>query len=163
VKTSVDNELKQVAWAGLLHASAKLIQLMDADLAARNLLSMSWYDVLLQLKRSRDGRLRLSELADKVILSRSGLTRLIDRLEAAGYLRRETAEQDRRGAYACLLPAGDKALQKTWEIYEGLILKHFGDRLSSGEARTLHEVFSRLLSGEPSISKPVALTIRRET
>ncbi len=155
----INNELRQLAWADLLHASSRLIGLMDSELTARGLLSMTWYDVLLQLKRAPDGRLRLSELSRRVVLSRSGLTRLLDRVESAGLLRRETVPQDRRGAYAVLLPAGDAALRETWEVYEGLILEHFGSKLSDAEAHTLHTVLSRLRGAEMIESAPMSIRI----
>lgn len=161
LNSSVSNELRQVAWAGLLRASAQLIARMDAELTSRGLLSMTWYDVLFQLKRAKENRLRLSELAEQVILSRSGLSRLVDRVEAAGFLKREIAVEDRRGAYAVLLPAGDDALRQTWNVYEGLILQHFGSQLTDDEARTLHTIFARLSVTDVTTSDPVPLGVRR--
>ena len=157
----IDTELRQIAWANLLHVHARLVAVMDRELMAAGLLSMSGYDVLLTLKRAPGRRLRLSELAARVVLSRSGLTRLLDRIEAAGHLRRESAAEDRRGAYAILLPAGDEALKATWRVYEGLILEHFGSVISDNEARVMHEVFTRLLAAPVVESEPINLTVKR--
>lgn len=153
------NHLRQVAWRDLLFVHARLVRTMDDALAARGLLGMDVYDVLLTLKSSPDRKLRLSELAERVVLSRSGLTRLVDRIETAGYLRREPVPEDRRGSYAVLTPAGDAALKKTWNVYEGLIIEHFGRYISGEEARLLHEIFSRMIPDDPGATK-IPLTIR---
>ena len=84
-----------------------------------------------------DRRLRLHELARKVVLSRSGLTRLVDRLEAEGLLRREQAISDRRGAYAVLTDKGYQALRSAWPVYAAEIERRFGRHLSSAQARDL--------------------------
>lgn len=157
------NHFRQLAWRDLLFVHARLVRQMDEALAARGLLAMEVYDVLLTLKRSPGQRLRLSDLAERVVLSRSGLTRLVDRIESAGYLRRAPVPEDRRGSYAVLLPAGDEAMRRTWEAYEGLILDHFGRHLSGEEAKRLHEIFSRMIPQEfapADESPPVPLSVR---
>ncbi|MCS7034982.1 MAG: MarR family winged helix-turn-helix transcriptional regulator, partial [Phycisphaerae bacterium] len=94
-------------------------------------------------------------------LSRSGMTRLIDRLQAAGLLAREPAAEDRRGAYAVLLPAGDRAMARTWPVYESLVLEHFGAQFSDEEAKLFCEILGRL-ARVPHEAKPVPLTVRRQ-
>jgi DNA-binding MarR family transcriptional regulator len=113
----------------------------------RSLLSLEHYDVLLCLKRAPGGetRLRLSELAKAVTLSRSGLTRLVDRLEKAGLLRREACPSDRRGAFAVLTPKGSDALRRTWPAYARAIQEHFARHLSDEEAAVLARAFGRIL------------------
>lgn len=133
---------------------------MDETLTRRGLIGMDVYDVLLALKRSPDRKLRLSDLADRVVLSRSGLTRLVDRIESSGWLRREPVPEDRRGSYAVLTPAGDEAMRKCWTVYEGLILEHFGRHLGDDEARQMHEMLSRMIPA-PEESPPVQVSIRR--
>ena len=95
----------QRAWRAFLGAHAALTRRLDADLAARHGLTLSDYDVLLQLAWA-GGRLRPSELADRVLLTRAGVTRLLAGLEEAGHIRRERCEDDRRVSYAVLTPAG---------------------------------------------------------
>src|ERR671921_132950 len=90
------------AWSALLLTQARLMREMERELAASGVILPELYDVLLALDRAPDHRLRLSELADHIVLSRSGLTRLVDRLEKHGLLRREQCPEDRRGAYAVL-------------------------------------------------------------
>lgn len=154
-----DDALRQQAWRDLLHAHARLVRAIDEELAAAGLLSMEVYDVLLALKRAPGRRLRLSDLAERVVLSRSGLTRLVDRVEAAGLLRRAPSPEDRRGSYAVLTPAGDAAMKRTWARYEGMILRHFGRHISGDEAAILHRIFSRMLPPDESTPLPVTLTI----
>ena len=91
-------------------------------------------------------RLRLYELADAVVLSRSGLTRLVDRIEAAGLLRREPSPDDRRGAFAVLTEAGKVALRQTWPLYARGIVQHFARAISDEEARLLTDVFQRIFA-----------------
>ena len=114
-----------------------------------SLLPLEHYDVLLCLKRAPGGgqRLRLSELAEAVTLSRSGLTRLVDRLEKAGLLRREACPTDRRGAFAALTPKGAGALRRTWPAYARAIQEHFARHLSDEEAGILARASGRILRG----------------
>jgi len=81
-KRQVQNELRHLAWYDFLRAYATVLRKIDAELQADEALSMEWYDVLITLARAPGQRLRLSEIADRVLLSRSGITRLIDRIEA---------------------------------------------------------------------------------
>jgi DNA-binding MarR family transcriptional regulator len=152
------NTLRDTAWAGLLRAQARLVSSMNAALVAEELLDMSSYDVLITLKRAPEHQLRLSELADRVVLSRSGLTRLVDRLEQQGYLKRATDKADRRGQFAILKYAGDVALLRTWTVYSKLIQEQFGSRISDSEARVLRDVFARL--APPLASAPVEVTVK---
>jgi DNA-binding MarR family transcriptional regulator len=84
------------AWRALLYAHARATQRVDAALSAAGLPPLTWYDVLWALRRAPRRRLRTGALAEEVTLSRTGLTRLIDRIERAGLLRREPVPEDRR-------------------------------------------------------------------
>jgi DNA-binding MarR family transcriptional regulator len=155
-------DLRQIAWADLLRAHAHLLRMLDEKLVGQDLLPLDWYDVLLTLARAPGQRLRLSELADRVFLSRSGLTRLVDRLEKANLLKREPCPDDRRGHFAVLLPAAEVAMQKTWPTYEHLINQHFGRHLSDAEAATLHDVFARIAPPPAEVSEPVQVGVKRK-
>ncbi len=87
----------------------------------------------------------MSELARKVVLSRSGLTRLVDKLEVAGLLTRESTPADGRGAFAALTDEGMAALRQAWPVYARSILKHFAQHLSDEEARIYQESLGRIL------------------
>jgi DNA-binding MarR family transcriptional regulator len=110
-------ESRLASWRALLNAHARVIQRIERDLQAQGLPPLGWYDVLWALYRAPDRRLRINELAEHVVLSRTGMVRLVDRIEAAGLLRREPVPEDRRGAYAVLTDDGVEMLRKMWPLY----------------------------------------------
>jgi DNA-binding MarR family transcriptional regulator len=140
-------ETHLAAWRALLNAHAAAVGAIERDLTAARHIPLTWYDVLVALSEAPDGRLRLHELADRVVLSRSGLTRLVDRLEAAGLLRREACPTDRRGAFAVLTPEGTVALRRTWPTYARGIAKHFARHLSADEAAAIAATLGRVRDG----------------
>lgn len=142
------DDLRLAAWRGLLNVHALAIGAIDRELAAAGLVPLAWYDVLVALWETPGHRLRLHELAERVVLSRSGLTRLVDRLEAAGLLRREPCVEDRRGAYAALTAKGEQTLRDTWPTYGRGILEHFARHLSQEQARTIVDAFEGILAAE---------------
>ncbi len=93
-------------WRTFLVAHAQVTRRLEADLVAEHALPLASYDVLVQLVEAPGHRLRMTELADRVLISRSGLTRLVDRLSKDGLVRREACESDARGLYAVLTPSG---------------------------------------------------------
>ncbi|MBI1877180.1 MAG: MarR family transcriptional regulator, partial [Chloroflexi bacterium] len=115
--TSELSDLQLAAWRGFIKSHATLIAAIDRQLVEANCLPLHWYDVLIELVEAPEQRLRMHELATRVVLSRSGLTRLIDRLEQEGLLRREPDSTDRRGAFAILTERGREALQQSWPVY----------------------------------------------
>lgn len=138
------DETRLAAWRAVLTAHAAAVGAIERDLTAAGLIPLSWYDILVPLGESADGRLRLHELAERVVLSRSGLTRMVDRLERAGLLRREPCPDDRRGAYAVLTDAGAAALRRTWPTYARGIAAHFARHLSDDEAWTVAATLGRV-------------------
>jgi DNA-binding MarR family transcriptional regulator len=136
------------AWRALLTAHADLTERIDAALRAAGVIPLRWYDALLSLYEAPGRRLRLAELARAALLSRSGLSRLVDRLEAAGLLMREPCEDDARGAYAVLTPEGLQALRRCWRVYGAEIEARVGRRLTSGEAKTLRGLLAGLVEPE---------------
>ena len=144
------DELRLAAWRAFLNAHASVVAAIERELAAQRFVPLTWYDVLVALWEAPEHRLRLHELARAVVLSRSGLTRLVDRLEGAGLLRREPCADDRRGVYAVLTPEGEATLRRTWPVYARGIVAHFSRHLSDDEARTLAEALGRVwVAGEP--------------
>src|SRR5262245_19747221 len=139
------DEQQLAAWRHFITAHATLIEIIDRDLAATGCIPLQWYDVLVELVEAPDRRLRMHELANRVVLSRSTLTRLVDRLEAEGLLARERSETDRRGANAVLTEKGLEALRQAWPVYARAIAHHFARHLSTDEAQTLAVVFRRML------------------
>lgn len=141
------DETRLAAWRAFLTAHAAAIGAIERDLASAGLIPLAWYDILVPLSESADGRLRLHELADRVVLSRSGLTRMVDRLERAGLLRREPCPDDRRGAFAVLTDEGEATLRRIWPTYARGIAAHFARHLSDDEMRTVTAALGRVRDG----------------
>lgn len=139
-------EFQLAAWRAFLNAHAAVIDRIEDALAEAKQLPLSSYDVLLTLVEAPDNRLRMHEIADAVVLSRSGLTRLIDRLEANGLLIRERSSTDRRGAYAVLTEKGREAVRKAWPVYAQGISEHFTTLLNDEEIRVLTVALERILA-----------------
>ena len=131
-------------WRAFLKAHAVVIDRIDRDLVAAERLPLSSYDVLIELYEAPEYRLRMHELADRVVLSRSGLTRLVDRLEAEGFLARDRSRTDRRGAYAVITEKGIAALRRAWPIYARGISEYFARWLTDEEAETLETALKRV-------------------
>jgi DNA-binding MarR family transcriptional regulator len=114
-----------VAWSAFVGAHAAVIRTIERRLRDEGLPPLGWYDVLWPLSRASDKRLRMNELAVEVVLSRTGLVRLVDRIERVGLLRREPAPEDGRGAYAAITPSGEAALCAIWPVYGRAIRELF--------------------------------------
>jgi len=132
------------AWEAFVFAHAAAVGRIERELTSRDVVSLSWYDVLVALVNAPGQRLRLSELADRVVLSRSGLSRLLDRIEKAGLIRREPAPGDRRGAYAVLTAEGVRAQREAWPHYAAGIARHFSRHLTDDEKRIVAEALRRV-------------------
>ena len=139
-------EEKKRAWSCAFVAHALMTKRIDEALVRAGKVSLETYDVLLNLEMAPNGRLKMSELADAVLLSRSGLTRLIDRLEKKGYIQRHSCPKDRRATYAVLTPDGIKARDEAWPVFEEQIIKMFGNQIHEGEDQMLIRFYRRVLT-----------------
>ena len=135
---------REEAWRALITAQAAAVERIERGLSEAGLPPLGWYDVLLELSAAPGRRLRMHELASAVVLSRSGLTRLVDRLEKAGLLRREPHPEDRRGSFAVLTEEGARMREKMWPVYAKGIAEHFGAHLSDEEAEVLTLALGRV-------------------
>ena len=133
------------AWALLLSVQARLTERVEAELAGAQLPPLAWYDMLWELEKAEDGRLRMHDLAQRTVLSRSNLTRLADRLEQAGLIAREPSPDDRRGFYCVLTRAGRDMRRKMWPLYAAQIEALFAQHLSAREAETMVTALGRVL------------------
>jgi DNA-binding MarR family transcriptional regulator len=131
-------------WRSFLRAHAQLIRTLEAELAKATDLPIASYDVLVQLAEATDHRLRMTDLADRVLLSRSGLTRLIDRLERQELVRREPVADDARGMYAVLTRAGVDRLRSASHVHLPGISAHFVQRFNRRELDRLGQLLERL-------------------
>jgi len=138
------DEEELAAWRGMLRTHAELTRELDAELAREHDMPLSSYEVLLYLNDSNGGRMRMSELADSVLLSRSGLTRLVDRLERQGLLKRERCESDARGLFAEITPEGRRAFAAARKTHLDGVRRVFLNRFSRDELRTLGGLWQKL-------------------
>lgn len=132
------------AWRTLVEAHAALMARLEDELEAKRRVPLAWYEVLLRLSETPEGRLRMSDLAASVLLSKSGLTRLVDRMEAAGLVRRQTCPVDRRGAFAVITGEGRAAFRRAAAVHLRGIQEHFGRYLTEEEADALASILSRV-------------------
>lgn len=141
----LSSEDKPSAWAAFLTAHAVLVGRVEDRFRAAGLPELSWYDVLWALERAPGQRLRMHELAETTVISRSNLTRLVDRLQAAGLVERDRDCADRRGAYAVLTGSGRRQRLAMWKVYGKAIADLFDGQLTAQENATLRDLLVRLL------------------
>jgi DNA-binding MarR family transcriptional regulator len=125
------------AWRGLLVAHSRLVPAVEADLRAAGQVSLSWYDVLLELNAAPGRRLRMSELGQRAVVSRTRVSRVVDELAAVGLAERQPDRSDGRSSFAVLTPAGRNALRRAWPVYREAIRRHLGAGLTAGQCREL--------------------------
>ena len=133
------------AWRTFLRAHAHLTNVLGQELEAEHDLPLPWYDVLLNLEEAPGQRLRMHDLAEAVLISRSGLTRLLDRMARAGLVTREVCEEDRRGVMACLTGEGRAALRRAAPTHLRGIDEHFGRHLTADQTRAFRAALEKLL------------------
>jgi DNA-binding MarR family transcriptional regulator len=133
------------AWSGFLRGHAQIVRALDAELEEEHGLPLTSYDVLIQLSLAPDRRLRMFELADAIVLSRSGLTRLVDRLERDGLVEREPGEVDRRQIYARLTDRGFEVLEEATPTHIAGVKERFLDRLSEEQMKQLAAIWQAVL------------------
>ena len=133
------------SWRAFLRAHAVITRTLETELLAEQDLSLAAYDVLVQLVEAPDQRLRMTELADAVLLSRSGVTRLVDRLERAGLVSRCPVESDGRGVAAQLTPAGLARLRGASRTHLGGVVRHFAEHLDADDLAALERISRRLV------------------
>jgi DNA-binding MarR family transcriptional regulator len=134
---------KAHAWAVLLTAHATLVEKIEIALGEAKLPPLAWYDVLWELEKAEGGKLRMHELARRIVLSRSNLTRLADRLERAGLVAREDTPNDRRGYHCVITRAGLTMRKKMWPVYEAAIERLFSRHITVEEARAMGVALAR--------------------
>ena len=132
------------AWRSFLGAHARVMRSLEAELLAEQRLSLVSYDVLVQLAEAPGRCLRMAELADRVLLSRSGITRLVDRLERAGLVARQRVTGDGRGVIAGLTPAGLDRLRTASGTHLAGVVRHFVARFNPQELSSLGDLCGRL-------------------
>lgn len=137
-------EKELAAWRLFIKTHAKIIERIEQDLDEQKRVPLTTYDVLIALFEAPERKLRFGELNQKVVLSKSGLTRLINRLERDRLIQRERSEEDRRGAYAVLTLKGERQLRKAWPIYARGIKQYFAEPLSDTEVQSFANSFAAM-------------------
>lgn len=133
------------AWAGLVLARRAATSGIEADLKRAGLPPISWYDVLYGLRRARGGRLTPRELEGEMLLEQYNLSRLLDRMEADGLVRRVPYPGDRRRQWIEITPQGRAMQKRIWPVYAAAIERHVGARVTQEESEALAEILSKLL------------------
>jgi DNA-binding MarR family transcriptional regulator len=135
------------AWRGMLRVHSGLVNRLDAELEREHGLPLTSYEVLLKLAEAPEHSLRMGQLADHLFLSRSGLTRLIDRLVKAGLVERTRCGSDRRGSYAKLTTAGLQRFEEARPTHLNGVREHFLAKLGSDDLDELAAIWSKLDPG----------------
>ncbi len=138
---------EMAAWRAFLHAHARLTRRLDDELQATTSLSLAEYDALVQLANTPGRRLRMSVLAERVVLSRSGITRLVDRLVAGGMVERTACPTDARGAEAALTPVGVDALRAATGTHISGVRRYFLDATTADEQAVIAGALDRVSEG----------------
>lgn len=140
------------AWRGMLKVHSALVKALDSELEAAHGLPLSSYEVLIYLRVAPDKRLRMAELADRTLLSRSGMTRLVDRLERDGLLRRDTCSSDARGCFAVLTERGEEILAGARATHLAGVRRRFLDHLDDEDIARLGSAFNKVLAANRDLS-----------
>ena len=144
------------AWRGLLVAHSRLVPAVEADLRAAGQVPLSWYDVLLELNAAPDGRLRMSELGQRTVLSRTRVSRVVDELAAAGLAERQPDQADGRSSFAVITVGGQEALRRAWPVYRQAIHRQLTVRLSLQQCRELAALLGQVIA-TADVDPPVTI------
>jgi DNA-binding MarR family transcriptional regulator len=141
------------AWRGLLRVHSALVKALDAELLAGHELPLTSYEVLINLQAAPDKRRRMAELADGVLLSRSGMTRLVDRLEREGLLVRDACVSDGRGTFAVLTDKGEALLSEARRTHLDGVRERFLKHFERDELTQLATLWNRVVPGAADLSR----------
>ena len=142
------NATEYRAWRAFLDAHARLMRQLEKELVADDGMTLAEFDVLIQLWAADDRRLRMTDLSERVRLSPSGITRLVDRLVRMGLVKRGHCASDRRGTWAILTTSGRERVERARPLHLAGVHRHFGGRLTSGQLRTLTVALEQVAEAE---------------
>jgi DNA-binding MarR family transcriptional regulator len=131
------------AWARLVRVQQAVLAAVESELKAAGLPPLAWYDVLLELSRE-DAGLRPFALEQELLLAQYNLSRLLDRLESAGYVERQTCPEDGRGQIVAITTSGRALVKRMWPTYRAAIARHVGAKLSEDQAARLASLLGKL-------------------
>lgn len=142
------SKLAADAWGSLLRVHAALVPRFDESVRTAAELPLAWYDVLLELAHAPDNRLRVGELGERVVLSRSRVSRVVDEMAGRGLVAKEDDATDRRSAFAVLTSAGRSRFEAAASVYVRAIEEQFAAPLTGAELRTLTALLERIINLE---------------
>ena len=137
------------AWTRLIRAQQAALSAVEADLKTAGFPALAWYDVLLELSRAKGGGLRPFALEQELLLAQYNLSRLLDRLEQAGYVERLACAEDGRGQIVAITASGRALVKRMWPTYRAAIARHVGAKLSEDEAARLAALLGKLTGAGP--------------
>jgi len=147
---------KPDAWSLFLTAHALVVEEIEKRLSAAGLPPLAWYDALWALERAPQGTARMFEMAERMVIARYNLTRLMDRIEAAGLVERFRSDEDRRATYARITPEGLALRRKMWKVYGPAIDELFLSQLPQAQQDAMAEQFRQIARHVRALSKPTA-------
>jgi DNA-binding MarR family transcriptional regulator len=142
------------AWKNFVVANSRLMRELDEELRREHGFTLGDYDVLIHLSRAPEAKLRMCDLAAEVLLSPSGLSRRVERLERAGFVKRERASTDGRSIEATLTTSGKRLFRRLRETHLRGVKERFADRFSAKEIERLRDLLARLERQEPTVPAP---------
>jgi DNA-binding MarR family transcriptional regulator len=135
-----------LTWSAFLRAHAAVVRCIEADVEAKARLPLGWYDVLLELNGAPGRRMRMQELGEAAVLSRSRVSRIVDELVAAGLAERQPNPEDRRSSYATITEEGRKALRRAAPVYLAAVREHFVADLTPTQLAAVRSAMESLLA-----------------
>ncbi|MGL4173540.1 MAG: MarR family winged helix-turn-helix transcriptional regulator [Actinomycetota bacterium] len=139
-------------WRAFLRAHATIATQLETDLRVKHQMPLGYYDVLVHLVEAPKRRLRMTDLADAALISRSGLTRLVDRMVRDGFVTREPNPDDARGVFAVVTDNGYRALKAATPSHLRGVTEYFIDRLTATQLKTFGNLCNRLAEAAPQTS-----------
>lgn len=131
-------------WVNLVKAQKTALTFIETALKQAELPTLEWYDILLELERVEDKGIRPFELRSKLLLPQYGVSRLVNRLEKAGYLKRQSSNNDKRGQVLFITQTGKEVRKKMWAVYAPAIEQVIGGKITSDEAQSLKFLLAKL-------------------
>lgn len=150
------DEVQFRAWRAFLYAYSAVVRRLDQELIRAHGLSLNQYEILVWMRRAGEGGLRMSDLASRVVLSPSGVTRAVDQLERKGLVERCVFEGDKRGFLATITPEGRAFLRKATSVHLDGVREHFLEHMSRIELEQLTDSLEAILAGEGSPLPPLS-------
>ena len=135
-------------WECLIRAYSGIVGRLEDEMESAQGLSLRWYEVLLHLSRAPEGAMRMQDLAELALQSKSGLTRVVDRMGAAGLVNRQICPSDRRGVLAVITPEGTRRFRQAARVHVRGIERHFGRHLRASGPESLRSLVDRLLEAQ---------------